>query len=201
MRPLHILSDQYRSSSCSSTSRLSRTCTLLYATRLPLTSPQFPGFSNPQRRSPCTSCERTCICPEGPPREPLSFRCRARFNTAASLCIIVRLPVFAAAHPPQASLAFAIPAILRRVGSLCSSHAEPPISDSSSSEPSSSFLPEQPHEQEQHSDPEQYDPYNPYSYAEHNGHASDDGAQMVNSPTSRLDSYPSVPNLSISASA
>lgn len=57
-------------------------------------------------------------------------------------------------------------------------HAKSPISDSSSDPSSSSIPSEQPHDQDFALDPEQYDPYNPYSYAGHNGHLSEDDGQV-----------------------
>ncbi|KAI0742728.1 hypothetical protein C8Q80DRAFT_1190482 [Daedaleopsis nitida] len=91
----------------------------------------------------------------------------------------VNAPVFVPkGHPGSPSLSAAVPSSIQQQASVSSDSS----SEHSSSLPSEQQY-EQQYEQQPQPDPEQYDHYNPYAYADHNGHSSEaDGQGPVTNP-------------------
>ena len=117
---------------------------------------------------------------------PFSFQ-RVLSTPPAPPFLPLRRPLFSSTPPfprtfpsfrPLPTSPLSIP--FHHSRTTCAPDAECLVSDSSS-EPSSSYPPEQ--EQDPYdlqSDPQHYDPYNPYAYPDHNGHLLDDAVQVCN---------------------
>lgn len=122
-----------------------------------LTGKQTTRFSHSGRGSACAGRKRACICSQDQSCKSNSCgSCTSIFTTT-----ILHLFVCHATPPPAT-------APLMRLSP-----------SDSSSEQSSSQPPEQQSEFESALDPDQYDPYNPYSYAGHSAETSEDGGHAV----------------------
>ncbi|KAI0759114.1 kinase-like domain-containing protein [Fomes fomentarius] len=122
--------------------------------------------------------DKGCIYYHPPRDEPSAAPPDSPTPAAALPAQAVNAPVFVPkGHPGSPSLSAAAPASIQQQTS---------VSSDSSSEPSYSSAPSeqlQTHEQELQVDPDQYDPYNPYLYADHTGQTSDvDGQAPVTNP-------------------